>query len=502
MKPMILFFVIATIAAMLISTASAQSTIVKLPTGSNTSDFSITDNSNNVLMKLFGDGGFSLFGNVSAGAIPMTGAGARLMWYPKKYAFRAGYVEGTQWDDANIGLYSTALGKSTTAGGYSSVAMGSYTRAIADCSTALGNYGLASGKYSTAMGYVAAAIGENSTAMGSNTTAVGKNSTAMGSSTNAGGENSTAMGSSTNASGTNSTAMGSATVASAEYSTSMGQSTTASGGNATAMGIGTIASGRYSTAMGNYTSSTGTASTAIGSQTTASAPNSTAMGTWTTASGGYSTAIGCRVTTNGMDGACIIGDYSDTPTSSSANNQMTMRFAGGYRLFSNSGVTTGVYMNAGVSGWMNYSDRNSKENFHQVDGEQLLVKISELSISEWNYRGTDASVRYVGPVAQDFYAAFHLGGKDSLGINSICIDGVNMAAIQALEKRTSELKKAYEEIAGLRQLATEREKTQQLLNEHLQAELLQLRESIKGITQKLAAASFSSGATNISENSK
>jgi hypothetical protein len=40
------------------------------------------------------------------------GTGTRMMWYPKKTAFRSGYVETTQWDDANIGQNSVAFGDS------------------------------------------------------------------------------------------------------------------------------------------------------------------------------------------------------------------------------------------------------------------------------------------------------------------------------------------------------------------------------------------------------
>jgi hypothetical protein len=107
-------------------------------------------------------------------------------------------------------------------------------------------------------------------------------------------------------------------------------------------------------------------------------------------------------------------------------------------------------MNGGASGWTNISDRNKKENFRSIDGEQLLRKIRALPITRWSYRESDPSIQYIGPMAQDFYAAFHLGGSDSLGINSVCIDGVNMAAIQALEKRTAELREIAAEIETLK----------------------------------------------------
>jgi hypothetical protein len=357
------------------------------------------------------DGFLVTAGTTTQGAISASGGGARMMWYPKKRAFRAGYVDGTQWDDVNIGLYSNAMGYGTTASGSSCTAMGYGTTA--------------SGTESTAMGRNTTASGDFSTAMGRSTTASGNRSTAMGSSTTASGEYSTAMGYNTTAVGNRSTAMGSSTTANATESTAMGVLTTASGGAATAMGAGTTASGLSSTAMGSSTTASGSYSVAMGRNTTASGSNSTAMGSY--------------VSTNTRSGAFIIGDASTTTVfNSSLNNQMSMRFAGGYRLCSNSNLTTGVYMNAGVSGWTNYCDRNRKENFSAIDGETILARLRALPVLEWNYKGADASVRYIGPMAQDFWQAFRLGGTDSLGINSISIDGVNMAAIQALEKRTTE----------------------------------------------------------------
>jgi hypothetical protein len=386
----------------------AQSTVIKLPTTvGETSNLTISDSLNNTLMKLNADGGFCVFGNRTTGIIPVSGSSARLMWYPRKSAFRAGYAAGTQWDDANVGNYSTALCRSTTA----------------------------SGDYSIAMGYSTTASGISSTAMGQITTASGNYSTATGYQTIAGGNYSTAIGYQSSASSDYSLSTGYRSVASEMYAVAMGYADTASGENSVAIGRSNSANGYCSVALGysNFASS-----------------NSTAIGSNTTASGQFSTAIGANVSTNGQVGAFIIGDIGDIMnpviTNSSQDNQMTMRFSGGYRLYSNAALSQGVYMNAGVSGWSNVCDRNKKENFNQIDGEQILAKIKEMSITEWNYKGTDPMVKYIGPVAQDFYSAFHLGGKDSLGINTICIDGVNIAAIQALEKRTAELQKANEKI--------------------------------------------------------
>jgi len=149
--------------------------------------------------------------------------GRRFFFDKSKGAFRAGRALGTQWDDANVGTTSTALGYSTTASGFSSTAMGYATTASGDSSTAMGNFTTASNN--------------NSTAMGSFTTASGKYSTAMGRSSMASGRYSTAMGQETDASGDASTAMGQGTIASGTFSTAIGQGIEAGGANTVAIGL-------------------------------------------------------------------------------------------------------------------------------------------------------------------------------------------------------------------------------------------------------------------------
>ena len=141
------------------------------------------------------DGGIIAKGTYDSGAdLGVSGAGTRLVWYPKNAAFRAGGVSGTEWDNANIGKYSAAMGRSTTASGSCSTAMGSHTTASGNYSTAMGYGTTASEAYSTAMGIWTSASGSSSTAMGSRATATGDYSTAMGFYTTASGDYSTAIG--------------------------------------------------------------------------------------------------------------------------------------------------------------------------------------------------------------------------------------------------------------------------------------------------------------------
>jgi hypothetical protein len=123
---------------------------------------------------------------------------------------------------------------------------------------------------------------------------------------------------------------------------------------------------------------------------------------------------------------------------------------------------------AGGSGWSAVSDRNMKENFTNLDGEDVLRRLRSVPVSSWNYKSQDRSIRHIGPMAQDLFAAFEVGESDTR-INTIDIDGVNLAGVRALDERTKDLPA---EVAALR---SENEQLRKRL-ERLEALLGQLRK--------------------------
>lgn len=92
-------------------------------------------------------------GGLPAGGIPAEGPGTRMMWYPERAAFRAGDVNGMQWDDGNIGEFSVAIGQNVRASGDNGVAFGMRTTAAGQSSFAVGEENTASGAASVALGY-------------------------------------------------------------------------------------------------------------------------------------------------------------------------------------------------------------------------------------------------------------------------------------------------------------------------------------------------------------
>ncbi len=100
-------------------------------------------------------------------------------------------------------------------------------------------------------------------------------------------------------------------------------------------------------------------------------------------------------------------------------------------------MASGAYVTVGGT-WTNASDRNLKENFASVTPASILEKIVNLPIAKWNYKREDASITHLGPTAQDFYAAFGLGGSDT-SISTIDPSGVALVGIKALDEKINSL---------------------------------------------------------------
>jgi hypothetical protein len=249
-----------------------------------------------------------------------------------------------------------------------------------------------------------------------------------------------------------------------EFSTAFGAATTASGGASVAMGLSNSATGDLSLAFGSNSTASGFAGIAAGVETVASGNFSVALGFRTTASGINSTALGNYATTDGRQGAFVFGDNSTTtPVAPAADNQFVIRAAGGSTLYSDAAMTAGVSLPAGGGAWASVSDAAMKTNFRELDGNEILAKLARMPIREWNYVTQDASIRHVGPSAQDFRAAFGLGDSDRT-ISTLDPDGIALRAIQTLDSRSQEAR------ASIERLEAE--------NAALRAELAALRQAL------------------------
>jgi hypothetical protein len=97
------------------------------------------------------------------------------------------------------------------------------------------------------------------------------------------------------------------------------------------------------------------------------------------------------------------------------------------------------------------SDRNAKEAFEPVDPRAVLAAVAALPIERWSYKGE--TVRHLGPMAQDFAAAFGVG-PDDRHIFPLDAAGVALAALQGLyalvRTQGARLERLEREVAALR----------------------------------------------------
>jgi|GEM_PF-532240 len=252
-----------------------------------------------------------------------------------------------------------------------------------------------------------------------------------------------------------------------------------------------INTGYNSIALGYNAMAPGMGGVALGTEVSASGQQSISMGNNAVAGSSHTIALGHLVYAS-QPGSVVIGDeeFSNTLTST-AMNQMSMRFKGGYRLYTSSATTGGSALYAeyvpGGSSWNFVSDKRKKENFEAVDAESILQKAATIDVTTWNYIGySDGKSRHYGPMAQDFFKAF---GKDKYGtigsdttISSADFDAVNLIAIQALEKRT---KKLLEESASLKAENALLKEQNEMLNNEFTLLKLQMEQQQQALESKL-----------------
>jgi trimeric autotransporter adhesin len=290
----------------------------------------------------------------------------------------------------------------------------------------------------------------NTTSGTFSTVAGGENNSALGTETTVGGGSFNKAASTSNTGGASTVAGGDSNTASADFSSvGGGQSNLASGNTAAVVGgYSNVATGDYSLAGGGaLNQAEGEFSVALG-------------GLFNEAQADYSTAGGCgswayftgsfvwNAATLAGDGGCTSHSLRDT-----GPGQFVIRAPGGFIFYSSAG--SGATLPSGSGSWSSMSDRNSKANFTGVDTSALLEKIAALPLSTWSYKTQADSIRHLGPMAQDFRAAFGLG-EDDKHISNIDSEGVSLAGIQALYKLNQEKDKKIAELSNALENLAER----------------------------------------------
>ena len=194
-------------------------------------------------------------------------------------------------------------------------------------------------------------------------------------------------------------------------------------GSSIAGGIANLASGQLSHIGG------GAANTAAGDYSTIPG------GLENSASGLVSFAAGSRAHAD-FNGCFVWSDFSTTAndndsTSCTTANQFWVRSYGGVVFTTASGIA--AVLAPGSGAWSNGSDRAGKDNVTPINAKDILRKVASMPIATWNWKSQDVATRHMGPMAQDFHAAFELG-ESPKAINTVDADGVALAAIQGLHQ--------------------------------------------------------------------
>jgi len=142
----------------------------------------------------------------------------------------------------------------------------------------------------------------------------------------------------------------------------------------------------------------------------------------------FAFAAGCRAKAVNR-GAFVWADNNEFDFPSTNANSFSARAVGGARFVSaidgSGNPTAGVTLPPGSGSWTS------------LNGRDVLERLDSIPIATWNYKAQDKSIRHIGPMAQDFAAAFKLG-EDEHGISTVDAEGVALAAIQGLHEALKE----------------------------------------------------------------
>ena len=421
-----------------------------------------------------------LFGSPQLDDDTNTDHDARMFFDKSKGAFRAGGVQDTQWDDANIGGYSFAAGRDNTASGSRSAITGGYgNTASGDYSTISGGYenivserlsAISGGAYNNVSDEFCIVSGGRSNNASNEycTVSGGYRNTASGyNSTVSGGEDNTASESRTTISGGwGNTASGVYSTVSGGYrNTASGKSSKVSGGedNFATGDYSIVSGGIANTASGNYSIvSGGGANAANGAYSTISG------GAFNTANGEYNLVFGYDVDPSVTENLRVYFFSGDDPGMLALNRENADH---PIHVGTNGTNGNGAHLTVGGT-WTSTSSITKKDRFEDLD-DDILNLILELPVKKWSYKNTNE--RHIGPFAEDFFRLFGTGDLNNNDANqylsTMDVAGVSLRGVQVL----------IDENIKLRQANAEMQKRQV----EFEQKLFELQDLLKKLSEKI-----------------
>jgi hypothetical protein len=183
------------------------------------------------------------------------------------------------------------------------------------------------------------------------------------------------------------------------------------------------------------------------------------------------------------NGAFVWSDNAGmAPVQSTAAYQFVARASGGFYLFTNAAETSGVKLTPGAGTWASQSDRTMKTGVVALDDAAILAKVAALPVSEWSYT-SERGVRHIGPMAQDFYAAFKVG-EDDRHITTIDEDGVALAAVKAVHAEIEAVHAEDQAVRADGRALRADERAVRANNAKLQSEVDVLRQQVAALARR------------------
>jgi hypothetical protein len=172
------------------------------------------------------------------------------------------------------------------------------------------------------------------------------------------------------------------------------------------------------------------------------------------------TAVPHAIATENLNGTLpsgqLAGTYGSAVTFNNVSNKFTgsgagltgvnaatlggLAAAGFWQLAGNAGTTPGVNFLGTTDNQpleIRVNNQRAVRIEYTTDTRAVLEKLCRLPVTEWNLISQPAGIRHIGPMAQDFQAAFGVG-EDDRHISTSDADGVALAAIQGLNQKVEQ----------------------------------------------------------------
>jgi hypothetical protein len=247
----------------------------------------------------------TIWSNGIDGPVPTAGDGTRFMWIPSKAALRAGHATGGEWDAANIGQNSTALGLTVSVSGQSSFAAGEQL-------TVGGQFTLAAGFNNITVGDSNAVFGQNNSidgiaclVSGNSNTITGNVNYAFGSVISIVGNGCLSIGGSNTITGTSNFVLAVSSTVDGIQNSAFGANHNVTAGNQTAVfGFQHTVTGSGNAVFGFINSVSGTNSCVVGSNDSVNGDSNAIFGNNHVITGAVNSAVGTNQTITGDSNFC------------------------------------------------------------------------------------------------------------------------------------------------------------------------------------------------------